>query len=186
VETECAPNLPSHRFGELYSILVYRPTLASPDVAAVNGCICPRSGRLELIDDCEGALTISPLLGLDVGTEDWLAQMEVDFLAGLNDHDSAARLSSNQRLGGLKLPSSRDALHGVIENGNAGESKWAVYAALRTGDVSVLPRVRQLLATRDRDHWYSSRSEGTCFGPPRSDLPPVVIVGETNCRHERF
>jgi hypothetical protein len=28
-------------------------------------------GRLELIDDCEGALTISPLLGRDLGTEDW-------------------------------------------------------------------------------------------------------------------
>src|SRR5882724_612606 len=109
------------------------------------------SGQLELIDDCEGALTISPLLGRDLGTEDWLAQMEADFLAGLNDHDSAARLSSIQRLGGLKLPSSRVALRGVIENGNAGESKWAVYAALRTGDVSVLPRVRQLLAAGDRE-----------------------------------
>lgn len=108
-------------------------------------------GRLELIDDCEGALTISPLLGRDLGTEDWFAQMEVDFLAGLSDQDAAARLSSIQRLGGLKLPSSRDALHGVIENGNAGESKWAVYAALRTGDVSVLPRVRQLLAAGDRE-----------------------------------
>jgi HEAT repeat protein len=108
-------------------------------------------GQLELIDDCEGALTISPLLGRDLGTADWLTQMEADFLAGLNDHGSAARLSSIQRLGGLKLPSSRDALHGVIENGNDGESKWAVYAALRTGDVSVLPRVKQLLATGDRE-----------------------------------
>ena len=42
---------------------------------------------------------------------------------------------SIQRLGGLKLPSSRGA---------------AVYAALRTGDVSVLPRVKQLLAVGDR------------------------------------
>ena len=107
------------------------------------------SGQLELIDDCEGALTISPLLGRDIGTADWLAQMEADFLAGLNDLDSAARLTSIQRLGGLKLPSSRDALHGVIENGNDAESKWAVYAALRTGDVSVLPRVKRLLATGD-------------------------------------
>jgi len=106
-------------------------------------------GQLELIDDCEGALTISPLLGRDIGTADWLAQMEADFLAGLNDLDSAARLTSIQRLGGLKLPSSRDALHGVIENANDAESKWAVYAALRTGDVSVLPRVKRLLATGD-------------------------------------
>jgi len=105
---------------------------------------------LELIDDCEGALTISALLGRDLGTVDWLVQMEADFLAGLDDQDSAARLASIQRLGGLKLPSSRDALHAVIENGNDAESKWAVYAALRTGDVSVLPRVKRLLATGDR------------------------------------
>jgi hypothetical protein len=106
-------------------------------------------GQLELIDDCEGALTISSLLARDIGTADWLAQMEADFLAGLNDHDFAARLTSIQRLGGLKLPSSRDALHGVIETGNDAESRWAVYAALRTGDVSVLPRVKRLLATGD-------------------------------------
>jgi HEAT repeats len=106
--------------------------------------------QVELIDDCEGALTISSLLGRDIGTADWLAQMEADFLAGLKDQDSAARLTSIQRLGGLKLPSSRDALHGVIENGNDAESKWAVYAALRTGDVSVLPRVKRLLAAGDR------------------------------------
>jgi HEAT repeat protein len=106
-------------------------------------------GQLKLIDDCEGALTISPLLGRDLGTSDWSAQMEADFLAGLNDHDSAARLASIQRLGGLQLPSSRDALHRVIENGDNAESKWAVYAALRTGDISVLPRVKQLLANGD-------------------------------------
>jgi hypothetical protein len=108
-------------------------------------------GQLKLIDDCEGALTVSPLLGRDLGTSDWPAQMEVDFLAGLNDQDSAARLASIQRLGGLQLPSSRDALHRVIDNGDDAESKWAVYAALRTGDVSVLPRVKQLLATGDRE-----------------------------------
>jgi len=109
-----------------------------------------KDGQLEMIDDCEGALTISPLLGPDLGNAGWPTQMEADFLAGLNDHDSAARLASIQRLGGLKLPSSRAALHGVIENGNDAESKWAVYAALRTGDVSVLPRVKRLLATGDR------------------------------------
>jgi len=106
-------------------------------------------GQLQLIDDCEGALTISPLLGRDLETSDWLAQMEADFLAGLNDQDSAARLASIQRLGGLQLPSSRDALHRLIEKGDDAESKWAVYAALRTGDVSVLPSVQQLLARGD-------------------------------------
>ena len=77
--------------------------------------------------------------------------MEADFLAGLNDHDPATRLASIQRLGGLQLPSSRNALHRVIENSDEAESKWAVYAALRTGDVSVLPRVKQLLAAGDRE-----------------------------------
>jgi hypothetical protein len=108
-----------------------------------------KNGQMEMIDDCEGALTISPLLGPDLGNADWLAQMEADFLAGLNDPNSAARLASIQRLGGLKLPSSRDALRRVIENGDDAELKWAVYAALRTGDVTVLPRVKQLLANGD-------------------------------------
>jgi hypothetical protein len=108
-------------------------------------------GQLKLIDDCEGALTISPLLGRDLGTSDWPVQMEADFLSGLNDPDPAARLASIQRLGGLQLPSSRDALHSVIEDGSDAEAKWAVYAALRTGDISVLPRVKQLLAAGDRE-----------------------------------
>ncbi len=108
-----------------------------------------KNGQLEMIDDCQGALTISPLLGPDLANADWLAQMEADFIAGLNDNESAARLASIQRLGGLKLPSSRDVLRCVIETGDNAESKWAVYAALRTGDVSVLPRVRQLLAKGD-------------------------------------
>ncbi len=108
-----------------------------------------KDGQLEMIHDCEGALTISPLLGPDLGDADWLAQMEADFLAGLNDHDSAARLASIQRLGGLKLPSSRDALHRVIAKGDDAESKWAVYAALRTGDVTVLHLVKQLIAEGD-------------------------------------
>lgn len=77
-----------------------------------------KNRQLEMIDDCEGALTISPLLGPDLGNAGWLAQMEADFLAGLNDPDSAARLASIQRLGGLKLASSRDALRRVIQSGN--------------------------------------------------------------------
>ncbi len=111
-----------------------------------------KNGQMEMIDDCEGALTISPLLGPDLGNADWPAQMEADFLAGLNDQSSAARLASIQRLGGLKLPSSRDALRRIIENGDDLLSlKWAVYAALRTGDVTVLPRVKHLLANGDSE-----------------------------------
>jgi hypothetical protein len=108
-------------------------------------------GQMEMIDDCEGALTISPILGPDLGNADWPAQMEADFLAGLNDQNPGARLASIQRLGGLKLRSSRDALGEIIKNGDDAESKWAVYAALRTGDVTVLPRVEQLLANGDRE-----------------------------------
>jgi hypothetical protein len=110
-----------------------------------------KNGQLEMIDDCEGALTISSLLGPNLANADWLAQMEADFVPVLNDHDSAAHLASIQRLGGLKLPSSRDALRRVIENGDHAESKWAVYAVLRTGDVSVLPRVKQLLLKGDSE-----------------------------------
>jgi hypothetical protein len=44
-----------------------------------------KPGQLELFDDCEGALAISPLLGRDVAGEGWLAQMEEDFLAGLGE-----------------------------------------------------------------------------------------------------
>jgi hypothetical protein len=115
-----------------------------------------KSGRLELFDDCEGALAISPLLGPDLRGAGWLAQMEADFLAGLDDNDSAARTLSIQRLGGLKLPSSRSALHRVIDTGDKDESKWALYAALRTGDVSVLPRVKELLAVGD--HGWPERA----------------------------
>jgi hypothetical protein len=110
-----------------------------------------KDGRLELFDDCEGALAISPLLGTDLKDADWLEQMEADFLAGLSDSSSAARVLSLQRLGGLKLPSSRSALHRAIETGDKDESKWAIYAALRTGDVTVLPRVKELLAVGDHD-----------------------------------
>lgn len=109
------------------------------------------AGKLELTDDCTGALTISPRLGRNLATADWLAQMEADFLTGLRDPDSAARIASIQRLGGLNLPSSRAALHAVIEKSSDAESKWAVYATLRTGDISVLPRVQRLLAKGD-DH----------------------------------
>jgi hypothetical protein len=108
-----------------------------------------RNGQLEMTDDCIGALTISSLLGPNLGGTDWLAQMEADFLAGLSDHESEARLASIQRLGGLKLASSRNALHKVIEDRDELASKWAVYAALRTGDVTVLPRANGMLALGD-------------------------------------
>ena len=103
----------------------------------------------EMIDDCIGALAISPLLGPNLGAANWSAQMESDFIAGLADNHQDARLLSIQRLGGLKLPSSREVLRRTIADGDELESKWAVYAALRTGDATVLPDARRLLAAGD-------------------------------------
>jgi HEAT repeats len=133
-------------------------------------------GKLELIDDCEGALAVSPLLGPDLGNVDWRTQMETDFLAGLNGHDSEARLASIQRLGGLKLPSSRDALHRVIESGENDDSKWAVYATLRTGDLTVLPLVRQMLAKGDRElpEWAIAMELQSITDP--SAVPELIAI----------
>ena len=135
-----------------------------------------KNGRLEMIDDCEGALTISPLLGPDLANADWLAKMEADFVAGLSDHDPAARLASIQRLGGLKLPSSRDALRRVIETGDNAESKWAVYAALRTGDASALPRVKQLLAKGDSELPESAIALELKNVTDRSAVPDLIAI----------
>ncbi|HXX19905.1 MAG TPA: hypothetical protein VEJ46_10925 [Candidatus Acidoferrum sp.] len=77
--------------------------------------------------------------------------MAADFTAGLNENDPSARLVSIQRLGELGLPSSRSTLRRFIGKGNDVESKWALYAALRTGDVTALPRVNRLLAAGDEE-----------------------------------
>jgi hypothetical protein len=133
-------------------------------------------GQLKMIDDCQGALTISPLLGRDLGTSDWPAQMEADFLAGLNDQDSTARIVSIQRLGGLQLPSSREALHRVIENSDDAESKWAVYAALRTGDVSILHKVKQLLANGDHELPESAIALQLRFVSDPAAVPDLIAI----------
>jgi HEAT repeat protein len=95
-------------------------------------------GVLEMSHDCEGALVVSSLLGPEILTG-FLSQMEVDFAAGLNDSDSEARIASIQRLAGLGQISSAEALHHVIASGTEEESKWALFAALKAGDASVLP-----------------------------------------------
>jgi hypothetical protein len=100
---------------------------------------------IELADDCQGALPVSAQLGSQVRDFLWLPQMEADFLAGLRDPDRENRLISLQRLGGLKMPTSRAALHRVIEGPDPTEAKWAIYAALRTGDATVLSKAKILL-----------------------------------------
>jgi hypothetical protein len=110
-----------------------------------------KNGLLELFDDCTGALGISSRLGVEIRPSDWLAQMEADLIAGLGDTDAEARIFSIQRLGGLKLASSRPALHEVIERRKGIEAGWAIYATLRTGDVTVLSMVKGLLASGDKN-----------------------------------
>ena len=109
-----------------------------------------KNGLVKLFDDCTGALGISSRLGEEVRPSDWLAQMEADFIAGLEDSDVASRIFSIQRLGGLQLASSRPVLHEVIEKRKGIEAEWAIYAMLRTGDVTVLPMARGLLASGDK------------------------------------
>jgi hypothetical protein len=125
---------------------------------------------LELIDDCEGALAISSRLGPNIRKSGRLAQMEADFRAGLKDNDSEARIYSIQRLVGLKLPSSRSALHQVIEQRDGDDAKWAIYATLRTGDVSVLPLVNQLLKSGD----HSNPESATVFELEHVSEPSAV------------
>ncbi len=96
-------------------------------------------------------MRVSPLLDTAPIRTDPTAQMEADFTAGLEDADPAARVISIQRLGGLKLASSRPALHHVMEIGNTDEVEWALYAALRTGDTSVLSKARDLLRSGSSD-----------------------------------
>jgi hypothetical protein len=92
---------------------------------------------LELFHDCEGALAVSSLFAPQP-SGDFLSQIEADFRAGLSDSESEARLASIQRLAGLGLPSSRQALRDVISHGTETESKWALLAVLKTGDGSAV------------------------------------------------
>jgi hypothetical protein len=73
--------------------------------------------------------------------------MGTDFIAGLEDSGVESRIFSIERLDGLKLASSRPALHEVIERRKGIEAGWAIYATLRTGDVTVLPMVKALSVT---------------------------------------
>jgi hypothetical protein len=136
-----------------------------------------KNGLLELFDDCTGALGISSRLGVTVRPSDWLAQMEEDFIAGLEDSDVDSRIFSIQRLGGLKLASSRPALHEVIERRKGIEAGWAIYATLRTGDVSVLPMVNGLLASGDKKIERAIASELRNVTDP-SAVPDLLEIFE--------
>ena len=107
-------------------------------------------GVLELFHDCEGALSVSSQLAPHA-TGDFLAQIEQDFRAGLADSDPAARLASIQRLAGLASPASREALRDVVAHGSEQESRWALFAAVKTGDATVMPQVVPILVALRHD-----------------------------------
>lgn len=105
-----------------------------------------QTGLFAFSDDCYGGLPVSSILAsTSHGTG--IQQMQDDLIAGLKDGDPVVRVENIKRLGGLRLPSSHDALEDVIEHGSEAESKWAIYAALRAGDLSVLPKVQDIVVS---------------------------------------
>ena len=125
----------------------------------VNGhdCIAFRPGThwiifatgkrvLKLADDCDGALSISRRLAADGCThKDMSACMIADFAAGLDNDELDGRIASIQRLGNLTSRDALPALHSELERSSGKEYEWAVYAALRSGDSSIWPKVEELL-----------------------------------------
>jgi hypothetical protein len=138
------------------------------------------NGHLTPFDDCNGALPVSARVGPIMQEAAMSTQMEADFLAGLEDVDQDARLFSIQRLGGLGLSSSRPSLHRVIEMGSPTEVKWAVYAALHTGDTSVLPQVRQMLTRADFDLPVQVLGAELCHLKEHSRSDSAELVGIAN------
>jgi HEAT repeat protein len=87
---------------------------------------------------------MSPLLAPDSGGT-WFERLQRDLIAGLNDTNPSARLANIARLGALKMLSSAEPLRRFISKGTQLESSWALYAALRSGDLSVLSRVESVV-----------------------------------------
>lgn len=99
----------------------------------------PGHGKvLEMVNDCDGALRVSSLVGPKT-PDGFFSQMEEDFAAGLNDPDRDLRIASIQRLAALGQLRSTEALRRVITTRSEEESKWAIFAALKAGDSSFLP-----------------------------------------------
>jgi hypothetical protein len=105
-------------------------------------------GGYEFSDNCQGGLPVSAILA-PATNKDWLQQLQQDLIAGLKDANLDLRLANIARLGALELRSSGSALHELVENGNELEARWAIYAALRSGDPSVFPRTESMLIEDD-------------------------------------
>ena len=157
-----------------------------------------RGEVLELVDDCQGALTVSSLLAPE-GSGDFLSQIEEDFAAGLNDSASDARIASIQRLAGLGKIRSTEGLRGVIASGTEQESKWAIFAALKTGDVPVLPLAVPILLNLHHEQAIQHRepngfvyTEATPYPQPEGEMAlaisklssPEAVLGLTRLANE--
>jgi hypothetical protein len=105
-------------------------------------------GAYEFSDNYEGGLPVSAILAPAL-KGDWVHQLQQDLIAGLQDANPDLRLANIARLGALKLRSSGSALHDLVENGNELEARWAIYAALRSGDPSVFPKIESILIEKD-------------------------------------
>jgi hypothetical protein len=100
---------------------------------------------LKLVDDCDGALSVSRLIATDSCKDnDILSCMIADFAAGLDDEDLDGRIVSIQRVGNLQSRDALPILHSELQHSRGKEYEWAVYATLRSGD-SVLPKTEALL-----------------------------------------
>jgi len=128
--------------------------------------------------DCEGGLPMSPTLAAKPHGA-WDQQLQQDVIAGLHDPDPAMRLANISRLGGLKLASSAAALQDFINTGSEEEKKWAIYAALRSGDLSVLPQVESIVINIERRQLHGSMAPvkldaaphpGSAYGDPDADI----------------
>jgi len=129
-------------------------------------------GFYELSDSCQGALPMSTILAPGK-KRDWSQQSQQDLIAGLQDGDAAVRLANIARLGGLKLRSSTGALQNLIDYGSEAESKWATYAVLRSGDLSVLPKAESIVIAIDR-----SLGERDPHLAPQPDAAPFFTEPE--------
>jgi hypothetical protein len=101
-------------------------------------------GTYEFSDDCDGGLPMSSILAPEQKAT-WIQRLQQDLIAGLHDPDPDLRLANIARLGALRLPSSGSPLREFVENGSEMEALWATYAALRSGDADVFPRVESML-----------------------------------------
>jgi len=105
-------------------------------------------GTYAFSDACEGGLPVSAILA-PVVKGDWMHQVQQDLIAGLQDANPDLRLANIARLVALKMRSSGRSLHELVEHGNELEARWAIYAALRSGDPSVFPKIESMVIEDD-------------------------------------